>query len=320
MMPLFRHIRQFLLFLLLLPSTHPLTVDTHLHLWPSSSPSPPPSPHSGLPSDYLALASKLSVDHSIVTQPVQLKHDHSFLVDAINAVPVGSKNHLHGVSLFDPLPSPGREVASFASLQSSSSFLGVRFNPTLFNPEDPKDTLSTSPSCLRMYSHLGAPADGPRTNLPKPNGVASLLLMSGFSTYESQVLSLISSSPSTPLVIDHFGFSKVGTKEGDRDFMRLLELIQDTDNVHVRASAAFRMGGTTDEVVTSRLKPLLAARKERVVYGSDYPFVPSAEEWRDRVREEGGEEVMGLNAMGLYNVPEAPGKEERKRRRGEEAV
>ena len=215
----------------------PVTVDSHLHLWPTTSPlvPPPPSPHSPCDAADAVIAS--STDFSIVTQPIQLGHDHSYLADEI-----APHKTLYGVALFDPTQPEGYEIDAYNALQPSK-FIGMRFDPSLHppplpgTPAVPFKTLHIP--TLRAFKHLGERHDGPNpTNAP--NGVASFLFTNSLTPNYDALLELISASPTTPVVLDHFAFSKF-TREGDVSFQLMLDLLKDAPSVNVRVSAGFRM-------------------------------------------------------------------------------
>ncbi|GMH93275.1 hypothetical protein TrVE_jg10761 [Triparma verrucosa] len=304
-----------------LPQSSPLgiTLDTHYHLSPPSTPLPP----SATVTEYDAFTSSLKVTKSVCTQPAALYANHDYLL-------THASDNRKAVGLFTPPPSTKvydsdnpnthtsiHSIDTFTNLQSSSpSLLGVRLNPSLFPSEDSSLPLSSNPDLLRLYKHLSTISyTGPtlkhfndRSELVGRAGVASLLCMSGFNTVEEDVLRLLDVSPDTPLVIDHFGFTRIGTKEGDEDFQRLISLLQDSRSLYVRASAGFRVVGDGDlgRVGRERLGPCLESKRERVLWGTDWPFCgeEGGKEWKDISERMGVEDRWGEELYGFLTVDE----------------
>lgn len=92
------------------------------------------------------------------------------------------------------------------------------------------------------------------------------------------IRALCAYEPRTPVLIDHFGFTK---GVDDENFEKLLQLGRDFKQVNVKCSAHFRVRVETEDGADStraQLERLLEVYgPDRLLWGSDYPFVTMEE-------------------------------------------
>merc|ERR1719506_1169286 len=168
-------------------AARPLTLDTHYHL------SPKPLPPACEAPSYDSFASSHKISRSVVTQPAAMSSDHGYVLSSLSA-------SRKGILLLTPSRSPSPDLPptavttaeDYARMSAGNSHVaGARFNPALFPSSGVPDAF------LRLYDHLGSPPDGydPARPGPSHNGVASLILMSGFAEHEDLLLRLLYSSP-----------------------------------------------------------------------------------------------------------------------------
>ena len=182
--------------------------------------------------------------------------------------------------LFDPASPTGYELDNLDSL-SSHGFTGVRINAALFGVNG-VPPISQHDGLARMIKRCGV--------LGYP---VSLLAMKGYHTVHSDFLHLLTTSPNTKFLIDHYGFNKLNTPSGDKGFAQMLTTALDSGNIGVKASAGFRIrrdvpygvdpsvkwtGGMWDEFYDElegeRLEPAFRTLGGgRVMWGTDWPWV-----------------------------------------------
>ena len=246
-----------------LSAKKPVVLDAHLHVWPS--PSTFTYAEGKAPPDALAEVSsaealleqftKAGVDGCMIVQPINLGFDHTYVSSVIQKYP----GKFVGCCLADPTEGGGG-VDELARLLDSG-YRAVRFNPGLW----PKGEKMTNKIGRDMFKLCGE------------RGVAvGFMCFHGLDLSIEEIETLCAEYPDTPVLMDHFGFAK-GTK--DPNWEKLLALSRFA-NVSVKASAQFRVvpeGGENAWPYTStgaQLRQLVdALGAERVVWGSDFPFV-----------------------------------------------
>uniref|UniRef100_A0A7S1Z3V0 Amidohydrolase-related domain-containing protein n=1 Tax=Trieres chinensis TaxID=1514140 RepID=A0A7S1Z3V0_TRICV len=253
-------------------ATAPKVIDSHLHVWASSSEAaksypyaegqdPPPSLiDRASTSELLKIMDDAGVDGALIVQPINHKYDHSYVTDAVRAHP----DRLKGMLLHDPALPPERAVSRLEEL-TLDGYVGVRFNPYLW-PEGAK--MSEEGGCgLAVYKRCG--------ELKMPVGV---MCFKGLELHYDDIVRLIESSPDTALILDHLGFTGLDER-GDAAFEQLLSLAK-YPNVVVKVSALFRVAGPGSDpyphngVRTRRFVPLLEAfGADRLMFGTDFPYV-----------------------------------------------
>ena len=245
----------------------PKVIDSHLHVWASSSEAEKAFPYTQDPPSSLkdkASTSELlkqmeanGVDGSLIVQPINHKFDHSYVIDAIKSYP----DRFKGMLLHDPSLEEETAVARLEEL-ALQGFVGVRFNPYLW-PKVGESAWSpmSEGSGLAVYRRCA--------ELNMPVGV---MCFQGLQLHYDDILQLIEKSPDTVLILDHFGFTSIKNEEV---FEKLLALAK-YPNVYVKISALFRLDDASPftQVKEKRFEPLLKAfGAERLMYGSDFPYV-----------------------------------------------
>lgn len=251
-------------------------IDSHLHVWATAEEASSKFPYAGQdqvppsqlqnvasPEALLEQMNEAGVDGALIVQPINHKFDHSYVTNAMKKYPQKFK----GMLLLDPSLSPELAVERLEELVLSG-FVGVRFNPYLW-PEG--KLMSTENGCgLAVYKRCG--------ELKVPVGV---MCFKGLGLHIDDISLLIKQSPETMLILDHLGFCALND-EGDKAFEQLLSLAKHS-NVYVKVSALFRNTGDVDsfpydKVKSKRFDPLMEAfRAERLMVGSDFPFVVETE-------------------------------------------
>lgn len=245
----------------------PKIIDSHLHVWASSDEVVTKFPYFQDPPENLKdRASTLNllqemeaagVDGALIVQPINHKFDHSYVSHAIQKYPERFK----GMILFDPNMG---EAEAFSQLEDlkKKGFVGVRFNPYLWPKLDENKWSPMSEGVgLDVYKKCGA--------LDMPVGI---MCFQGLDLHYDDIVALLTASPDTTLILDHFGFTAI---DNDASFDQLLSLAR-YPNVYVKISALFRLNDTSpfEEVRRKRFLPLLSAfGANRLMYGSDFPFV-----------------------------------------------
>lgn len=243
------------------------TIDSHLHVWASSAESreyPYASPDQTPPdalidisstSSLLQQMSEAGVDGALIVQPINHKYDHRYVRDAIQNHP----DKFKGMMLFDPSIANVEEgMARFDELVLQG-FVGVRFNPYLFDGK-----MSDNEAATAVFKRCG------ELNFP-----VGIMCFKGIELHYADVLSLCDASPETVVILDHFGFANVENKD---QFDKILSLKD--KNVVVKISALFRLGDVPkyEKVRSERFEPLLKAYgADRLMFGTDFPFVTQEE-------------------------------------------
>ncbi|GMI53927.1 hypothetical protein ScalyP_jg2717 [Parmales sp. scaly parma] len=221
-------------------------VDSHLHLG---------SGEGGTPEDYKKLAVRNNINKALVIQSIIHRADHSFISKAIRESPTLFK----GIALYDPAH-PG-SFEDIKRLVTEEKFVGVRFNPYLFDGKD--TTMATSSEARKVYEWCG-----------ENNVVVGIMCFNGLVEQIGDIVNLLESFPATTVAIDHFGFCTTAPDD-DEAFQKLL-LLEKYPQLYVKVSATFRIskGGGINELYEKRFKPLLDSFGfYRLFWGSDFPFV-----------------------------------------------
>jgi predicted TIM-barrel fold metal-dependent hydrolase len=214
------------------------------------------------------------VDGALVVQPINHEYDHSYIEHGIQLYP-----HLFkGMLLFNPTVLSESEAISQIDRLRASGFVGIRFNPYLW-PEG--STMSQENGIgLAVYRYCGS--------ISMPVGI---MCFQGLDQHYSDILKLLTLSPSTTMVLDHFGFTRFATETGDPNcisqsrqddmFEKLLSLSQ-FPQVYVKISALFRLNDQTVDYArlrNERFLPLLSRfGANRLMFGTDFPYVLEKDE------------------------------------------
>jgi len=197
------------------------------------------------------------VDGALIVQPINHKFDHSYVIESIKSHP----DRFKGMLLHDPSLDEDEAVARLEDL-ALHGFVGVRFNPYLW-PQVGESAWSpmSEGAGLAVYKRCA--------ELQMPVGV---MCFQGLQLHYDDILQLIEKSPDTVLVLDHFGFTSIKNEDAFEKLMALAKY----PNVYVKISALFRLDDPFPftQVKEKRFQPLLKAfGADRLMYGSDFPFV-----------------------------------------------
>jgi predicted TIM-barrel fold metal-dependent hydrolase len=244
-------------------------VDAHLHIWDSSEDEhrfaagkePPASLANNCTAEaLLAQMDAAGIGVSLVVQPINYMFDHSYVATCIRKYPT----RLMGMGLLNPALQPSDAVAQLEQL-TADGFSSFRFNPYIW----PSGESIANPTGRALYQRAG--------ELHCPIGV---MAFKGLLLHADQMEELMQLSPQTQCIVDHFGFFRQPpNREGvvDEDaFQRLLDMGAQYSQLHVKVSALFRASGSAApyQDLRPRLESLLAAfGADRLIYGSDFPFV-----------------------------------------------
>ncbi len=292
----------------------PKTIDSHLHVWATEAESttyPYASIHQTPPPSLIDISSTTSlltqmkehgVDGALIVQPINHQYDHRYVSNAIETYP----DKFKGMMLFDPSTSinNGDEAVSRLEELVLKGFVGVRFNPYLFEGD----------SAMRMSDHEGAIAVLKRCGeLKLPVGI---MCFKGIELHYDDIVTLCHISPTTPILLDHFGFASV---DDNTQFDMVCQLGQTHDNVHVKISAMFRVAGQHgsypfDNVKKQRFDKLLEVYgPNRLMFGTDFPFITEQKDgykggvdvvrsWVEDKDESVRDAIMGGTAERLFGA------------------
>lgn len=268
------------------------TIDSHLHVWASQTESKqyPYAPNQTPPdslidtsstSSLLAQMSSSGVDGALIVQPINHQYDHRYVMNAIKAHP----DKLKGMMLFDPTTTTTSTEDNSSSNHNEAisrleelvlgGFVGVRFNPYLFQNNQ---SMSSHPSAMKVFKRCS------ELNIP-----VGIMCFKGIDLHYEDIITLCESSPDTMVILDHFGFASVGNDKGNDQFDLVLQLAK--YNVLVKISAIFRIQGSStgsngkEEDDTTNSSSYQRIKKERfdklvevygpdrLMFGTDFPYV-----------------------------------------------
>jgi predicted TIM-barrel fold metal-dependent hydrolase len=245
-----------------------------------------------------------NVSGALIVQPINYKFDHSYVLNAIQQYP----NRFKGMMLHNPSLPPDQAVTKLEDL-TLKGFVGVRFSPYLWpQKEDGGWTAMSTPggSGLAVYQRCA--------ELNMPVGV---MCFQGLQLHYDDIVQLLTSSPKTTMILDHFGFTRF-TGEGNIAFQQLLSLAR-FPQVVIKISALFRLNDTSpyERVRMERFEPLLKAfGPQRLMFGTDFPYVLDQEpekyegmvslvsSWMEDANTR--EAVMGGTAETIFGSWDAP--------------
>jgi len=294
------------------------TIDSHLHVWATEAESttypyasidqtPPPSLiDSSSTTSLLTQMKEHGVDGALIVQPINHQYDHRYVSNAIETYP----DKFKGMMLFDPSIVNGDEAVSRLEELVLKGFVGVRFNPYLFEGKGGDSAM------MRMSDHEGAIAVLKRCGeLKLPVGI---MCFKGIDLHYDDIVTLCNISPTTPILLDHFGFASVDNHDNTQ-FDMVCQLGQTHDNVHVKISAMFRVAGTNgsypfDNVKKQRFDKLLEVYgPNRLMFGTDFPFITEQKDgykggvdvvrsWVEDKDENVKDAIMGGTAERLFGA------------------
>lgn len=236
-------------------------IDAHVHVWPSEKThayddgKTPPCP--GSSDELIEIMNANGVRAALIVQPINLGFDHTYVATAIDAHP----GRFIGMALANPTIGERGVEALRTLLTPRGKFRGVRFNPALW------------PSGRGMDDDVGMAMFRACAEATPP-AVVGFMCFHGLKPQIPAIRALCEAEPTVPVLIDHFGFTK-GVE--DEAFEDLLALGRDFEQIHVKCSAHFRVRVATEDGSDSterQLRRLIETfGRERIVWGSDYPFV-----------------------------------------------
>ena len=247
-------------------------IDSHLHVWSTNEApfawktSPPEPLHSVGTTDALRaqLAPSSPVKHAVIIQPNIHGFDHAYVNKALAEHP----NLFRGMCLANPSLGASAAVEEVRRLKLAHGYVGLRLNPSLF--EDNNMANATGLALVKAAEELQL--------------VVGVMAFAGLDQQLEPLKRLIAQSPSVDVVIDHCGFFRQpafgGLVEGKAEnregiFADLLSLSV-FPRVHVKMSALFRTSAQPFphvDLIPRLLELLKAFGKERILWGSDFPFV-----------------------------------------------
>lgn len=322
----------------------PRIIDSHLHVWadtdeaeafPFSDGQTPPETlknvgsASALLEQMQACKEQYDIVGALIIQPINYKFDHSYVTHAIQKHP----RRFKGMMLHNPSLSAHEAVAELEDLVLKG-YVGVRFNPYLW----PKCSSSSSTTTTTMgddthgsswtpMSTLGGSGLAVYERCAELNMPVGIMCFQGLQLHYDDIIQLLESSPKTNMILDHFGFTQF-TKEGDAAFDQLVRLA-DFPQVVIKISALFRLNDKYpyERVRKERFEPLLKAfGHDRLMFGTDFPFVLDSEQvpdkyvyesavglllsWMDGNDDAARDAILGGTAerlFGSWEVPSGPG-------------
>jgi predicted TIM-barrel fold metal-dependent hydrolase len=225
-----------------------VAVDTHAHViglpprYPLVAERSYTAPEA-LPAAYLAMLDATQMAHGVLVQPSVHGTDNRLLMDTMRA----AKGRLRGICVVSPDVSE-RELAELAA----AHIVGCRLN-VLFGGGIGLDAIDTLARKVKPFGwHLQLLMDV-REIAPIARKLATL---------------------SVPWVIDHMGYVPANEALKHPGFQTMLNLLRDGDG-WVKLSGAYRVSveGPPYGDTVAMAEALVAARPDRLVWGSDWPHV-----------------------------------------------
>ena len=253
----------------------PGTCDCHMHVfgdpvrYPYSAArrnSPPADALEKFLDDYLSLARSLGIERMVFVQPSTYGRDNACMIDAMQALGA----NVRGIVDIDG-NAPESELARLHQV----GVRGVRINAGPPNrPADPALMAKVVPQMTRMdavCAEIGWQLD----------------LLGPYWLYEEMLDTL--KGLKSNFTVAHFGMWRGQSGAESPGFRRFLDFLNEGERkCWVKLTAPYRIGSPPlyeDAVPIARA--LIGAAPDRVIWGSDYPFLSHA----DRV-----------NAVGLFNL------------------
>jgi predicted TIM-barrel fold metal-dependent hydrolase len=202
------------------------------------------------------------VSGTLVVQPVNYGQDYSYMENAFRQFP----GFFRGMFVADP--NAEDPVGKLRELASSSPgfWVGVRFNPYKWTDAAMADDVGQK--LFMAAGELGLPV--------------GFMPFKGLRTHIDAIETLMKNSPSTAVIIDHWGFHvQPATGFGDdrvaqtEHWEDLLRLGKEYPQVHVKLSGAFRnsLQPLPFSDLETRLEQLVATfSTKRLLWGTDAPY------------------------------------------------
>lgn len=234
--------------------------DCHSHIFDAgvaTGDAPYPLPLAPL-ACHAAMRATIGIERGVLVQPSACGSDHSVMIDAI----ARSGGSLCGVGLldagasdadFDRLDAGGIRALRFVEVRVPGS--GAAYPGSV--PITTLDKLRGPMSTRGWHAEIWAP-------LPLAADICDLHAGHGM-----------------PLVLDHLGGAAAGTDPDDPDFRRILRHIA-TGDIWVKLVLCRTAATLTEALAVRPLHDaLLAANPDRLVWGTDFPFIRKGDDAPD---------------------------------------
>uniref|UniRef100_A0A7S2CKL7 Amidohydrolase-related domain-containing protein n=2 Tax=Octactis speculum TaxID=3111310 RepID=A0A7S2CKL7_9STRA len=196
-----------------------------------------------------------AVAGALIVQPINHKHDHSYVKHVIDTYP----DKFKAMCLADPTLAITKANNNLKARQEEG-FVGVRFNPSLW-PEGETMSNKVGSSMFKKAGNLGMPV--------------GIMCFKGLDPHLADIEALLSEHPKTKCIIDHMGFMYQDDTVLDSSWEKLHKLAK-YPQVYVKVSAFARNSEFeypfTD--LTKHIEKLISVFGcNRLLFGSDFPFV-----------------------------------------------
>ncbi len=199
-----------------------------------------------------AMHRALHMDRIIVVHPSVYGTDNSCTLDALRQL--GSR--ARGVAVIDDKTSDAQLDA-----MHKAGVRGIRLNFETFGQRDPAAALQSFQTAVQRVS-------GRKWHIQM---YTRLSVIEGL---QKEIM-----AAPVPVVIDHFGGAQASLGLGQAGFETLLGLVR-AGKAYVKVSAAYNMSTERPDYpdVLPFAKALIAANPQRIIWGSNWPHPPEAEE------------------------------------------
>ncbi len=228
--------------------------DCHFHVFAEGAPLATPrnyTPQMLTLEDWLRLSGFFGIERGVLVQPSVYGADNSVQLAALRAMP----ERLRAVVV----PSPAITDGDLRQMHDVG-VRGIRFN-----------TFNLGGLSLDMV--------GPLARRIAPLGWH--LQFHARSSELDRIAELTAGLP-VPIVFDHFGLLPMGEEDARESGLVALLRLLEGGRCYVKISATYRIGGTAQRAAIAQVaKRLVAARPDRVLWGSDWPHVDLWDEMPD---------------------------------------
>ena len=297
--------------------TRALVVDSHLHVWSSTSAfAPGKEPPANLgdavasAEAFAAACQESGVDRALIVQPINYLFDHTYVAGVL----AENEEKYRGMALADPSQTAkaAAEDLRAACATAPNLWTGVRFNPYLW-PEQ-------SRSGAWLADDVGTSLADVCAELKLPIGV---MAFGGFSPLVPSIEALCARG-NVDVVIDHWGFPRAepgaapsaALKFDKKAFGDLCALGRKHNNLYLKLSAHFRV--SSQDAPHTDLQPRFDAAvdafgADRLMWGSDFPFVQlnggqkasleAVRKFSSALAPEARDAILGGTARRLFRLP-----------------
>ncbi len=229
------------------------TCDSHFHVFEAGYPHVPDPQYTfpeGTLDQYLAMTEVLGIDRMVIVQPTYYGDDNSLTLDTLGRL--GDRARAV-VRLPDDADSATLDEYDRAGVRAIRLDLFARRSLPLTEIQAYITRMAALATSLDWHLQFYAPGSVIRDLLPF---LADLEVR---------------------FVIDHMGYMKKSDGLGDEDFTRLLGLLG-SGNCWIKLTGPYRVAG--DEPISSVAslgRALVAARADRLLWGTDWPHLPDGQ-------------------------------------------